>query len=157
MWLRKSLVTIGGQKGFTLIELVLVIAILGVLASIGLGEFINRRKEAYDKQAMAKAREWLTVATVAVANQELTMVGNDSGTGPPSVSAFANMDMNPPIHWAWNVAADDVYEFYMGCAGGSTGYYFWIPGPSCGLTDNGGFMSDRIYDNPTYRAAIGLP
>lgn len=160
MQLRKSLITIRGEKGFTLIELLLVMAILGILASIGLGEFIERRKEAYDKQAVAKAREWLTVATVAVANQELTMVGSQSGTGPPAIPVFANMDMNPPIHWAYNVVnPDDVYEFYLASAGGRGAYYFWIPGPGCGVSEFGGLSSDRIYDDPlggVWRTTTGL-
>ncbi|HVO83346.1 MAG TPA: type II secretion system protein [Syntrophobacteria bacterium] len=160
MRLRRSLTTIGGQKGFTLLELLLVIAILGVLASIGVGEFINRRKQAYDKQALAKTREWLTVATVAVANQELTSIGSDGGTGPPThVAAFSQLDMNPPIHWAYNqIAATDVWEFYLASASGETAYYFWIPGPACSTeVDGHGYLSDAIVESTAWRPVLGLP
>jgi prepilin-type N-terminal cleavage/methylation domain-containing protein len=157
MQLRKSRITIRGEKGFTLMELLLVICILGILTTIGLGEFIERRKQAYDRQAMAKAREWLTIATVAVANQDLTSITADSGTGSPSEPVFSNMDMNPPTRWAYGDAGGDVWQFYVASAAGENAYYFWIPGPACATSvDAAGYLSDQIIENPAWRITVGL-
>jgi prepilin-type N-terminal cleavage/methylation domain-containing protein len=141
-----------GEKGFTLIELLLVIAILGIVAAIGVGEFFNNRKQAYDRQTIVKAREWMTLATVAVANQELDLIAGGTSFGTPG--EFPTLDMNPTIKWSYGIAAGDVWQFYLASAGGKTAYYFWIPGPSCAVNvDGSGLSSDQIFDNEAWRAA----
>jgi prepilin-type N-terminal cleavage/methylation domain-containing protein len=48
------------KKGFTLVEIMIVIAVLGVLASIAIGQFINYRTRSYNTSAKTDLR---TVAT----------------------------------------------------------------------------------------------
>jgi type IV pilus assembly protein PilA len=70
-----------GDRGFTLIELLVVVVIIGVLVAIAIPLYMNYRKGAENKSAMADVRNAVTTI-----EQCYTEMGNDypattSGTG----------------------------------------------------------------------------
>ena len=62
--------TVKNQKGFTLIELMIVIAIIGILAAIAIPQFSKYRKRSYDSSAQSDLRNAATAQEAYYVDQD---------------------------------------------------------------------------------------
>jgi type IV pilus assembly protein PilA len=96
-----------GQKGFTLIELMIVIAIIGILAAIAIPRYMEYKKRGYIASCVADGKNALT-GVIVYAGEHSTIIPPQetiSGSNPGTIYTTVRASANNSIDIAQGAAA----------------------------------------------------
>jgi prepilin-type N-terminal cleavage/methylation domain-containing protein len=123
---------LGSQSGFSFIELLTVLIIIGIIAQMAITIFIDMRARSNDAAAVADGRNLLTVANINFVNLDNVYYGPDVAN-PPAISGAvgtseATITLIPSFNWGIGAPREPIYELSNGVMAEISGVSPGIPG-----------------------------
>src|SRR6185295_9669998 len=112
-------------RGFTLVELLVVVAILGILVAIAIPAFTSRQAKAYDARVMRDARE--------AANAEEAYFTDNTAYFDGDCLGLPSVNLSPGVHCTASVTSSTSFQITTTHPGASKSCV-WISDASPNLT-----------------------
>ncbi len=107
-----------GRDGFTLMELIIVVVIVGILASLGIPSYLNMKEQALDKEAVSSLK-LLRAANRYYRSKFGVYYPNGSTTSSlPQINANLSLDLRSN-NWVFSVAGGGSFSANASRAGGN--------------------------------------
>jgi MSHA pilin protein MshA len=112
--------TIRDQRGFTLIEIIMVIVLLGIIAAIAIPKYIDLRTEAADATAAGIVGAIVSSASIGYAD----LVTRQAGTTFPDITALDTTYLQAQNITLTTIPVD---KLWWGMIGGATYTFTYSP------------------------------
>lgn len=127
------------KKGFTLIEMLVVIALIGILASLAMISFGNSQKQARDAQRRSDLKQYQTLLESYANEAGGFYPARTTQTTMTTLCSDLNSQFEPDTSCSFDPKDEDPYVYYYvtdGTAGNddATRYFFWSRLESPGTT-----------------------